>query len=214
MTESTGEGEKEARTISKWMFHCLVFGVMTALFVTEMIAVIALVRIWGLRIESYLLGGLAMVSVPAAYLIVDRLLLKPLGYSKSGKTLEVRSPTQLIAEGELGDDEVVELHLAQGALIELGLASLARADASGITGHGAGFDPRRKFVPWSKVATCEVETYHDSFGAPAFIRPIFKGSNGETLLVLDLSLTNIKDQQRLVNYIKAKLPKPKDDLFD
>jgi hypothetical protein len=64
------------------------------------------------------------------------------------------------------------------------------------------------------VATCEIETHYDTFGNPLIIRPILKGNDDETLLVLNLLCTKIEDQERLVKYIKAKLPKPKDDLWE
>jgi hypothetical protein len=246
----------------KWAFRCLVFGVAIGLSVTEMFAVLALNRAFGIRIGRYLIGGSTYLNLIVAYLIVDRLLLMPLGYSRSGKTVEVRARTQLIAEGEVDDDEVVEVHCAPSVLVGFGVMFLAFAlgialivvltppdkingieaaygliagcglvgasclaawrwakprawaNATGITGRPFRFDARRRFVPWSKVATCEIETYYDPLGAPAFIRPTLKGSDGETLLLLDLTATNISDQQRLVEYIKAKLPKPKDDLFD
>jgi hypothetical protein len=64
------------------------------------------------------------------------------------------------------------------------------------------------------VATCEIETYYDTFGKPVIIRPILKGCDGKDLMVLNLMYTKMEDQERLVKYIKAKLPKPKDDLCE
>jgi hypothetical protein len=90
----------------------------------------------------------------------------------------------------------------------------AWANASGITGYPVGFQYRRRFVPWSEVATCEIETFYDTFGKPVIIRPILKGSDGEPLIVLNLLYTKMEDQERLVKYIKAKLPKPGLDPWD
>lgn len=90
----------------------------------------------------------------------------------------------------------------------------AVADSSGIRGVPVGFHMQHRFVPWSAVATCEIETYHDTFGKPVLIRPILKGADGEPLLTLNLLSTAMEDQERLVKYIKAKLPKPKDDSWE
>jgi hypothetical protein len=64
------------------------------------------------------------------------------------------------------------------------------------------------------VATCEIETYFDTFGKPIIIRPVLKGCDGEALLTLNLLYTKIEDQERLVKYIKARLPKPNDDFWE
>lgn len=86
----------------------------------------------------------------------------------------------------------------------------AWADRDGITGYPLGFHLRRRFVPWSDVAACEIETFYDTFGKPVIIRPILKGWNGEALLTLNLQSTKVEDQERLVKYIKARLPKATD----
>jgi hypothetical protein len=73
---------------------------------------------------------------------------------------------------------------------------------------------RRRFVPWSDVATCEIETYYDTFGSPAIIRPILKDSAGRELMSMDLLQTELQDQQRLVKYIQARLPKTKENFWE
>jgi hypothetical protein len=90
----------------------------------------------------------------------------------------------------------------------------AWADASGITGYTYKNQFRRKFVPWADVATCEIVTYFDTFGKPVIIRPILKGFDGEEIMTVNLTSTKFEDQERLVTYIKAKLPKPKDDYWE
>ena len=87
----------------------------------------------------------------------------------------------------------------------------AWADATGITGYPLGLHLRRKFVPWSEVATCEIETYFDTFGNPILNRPILKGRDGEALITLNLQFTKVEDQARLMKYLKARLPKPTGD---
>ncbi len=69
-------------------------------------------------------------------------------------------------------------------------------------------------MPWSDVATCEIETFSNTFGEPVLVRPTLKGWNGESLMALYLLYTRMEDQDRLVKYIKAKLPKPKPTLSD
>src|SRR5262245_58878822 len=91
----------------------------------------------------------------------------------------------------------------------------AWADSSGVTGYPVGLHVRRRFVPWSDLATCEIEPCHDTFPKPMIVRPVLKGWHGEVLMTLNLLHTKPEDQGRLVKYIEAKLPKPKyDDLWD
>jgi len=90
----------------------------------------------------------------------------------------------------------------------------AWADSSGIWALPVGFHMRARFVPWSQVATCEIETYHDTFGKPVIVRPILKGADGKPLLTPNLLYTRFEDQERLIKYIRARLPKPKVDLWD
>jgi hypothetical protein len=85
---------------------------------------------------------------------------------------------------------------------------------SGVTGYPVGFHARRRSVPWSALATCEIETYFDTFGKPIIIRPVLTGCDDEALLTLNLLYTKMEDQERLVKDIKAKLPKPNDDFWE
>ena len=73
---------------------------------------------------------------------------------------------------------------------------------------------RRKFVPWSDVQTCEIQTFYDPFGKPFLLRPILRGHNGEILMVLNLMQTKMNDQERIVKYVRAKLPKPQADPWE
>lgn len=87
----------------------------------------------------------------------------------------------------------------------------ARADSSGILAYPMGRPLSQKFVPWSAVATCEIVTHFNTFGERTLIEPILKGSDGQTLLAVNLISIKIEDQERLVTYIRAKLPKPDED---
>jgi hypothetical protein len=90
----------------------------------------------------------------------------------------------------------------------------ARADSDGITGYPSTRAWRRKFVPWSEVMTCEIQTVHNTFGKPVFLLPILKGRNGETLMRLNMMYVKLEDQERIVKYIKAKLPKSQIDPWE
>jgi hypothetical protein len=89
-----------------------------------------------------------------------------------------------------------------------------RADARGIHGYPLGLHFRRRFVPWSVVATCEIRTVYDTYGTPTAILPILKDGQGRVLMVPNLVHTRFEDQERLARYIRAKLPKAKDDYFE
>ena len=84
---------------------------------------------------------------------------------------------------------------------------LVRADSLGIFGHPRGLPFRRKLVPCSQIDTCEIVTCYDIFGDCAAIQPVFKDRLGRDLLNLDLHRVMPVDQDRLIKYIKARLPK-------
>ncbi|SIO27771.1 hypothetical protein SAMN05444166_3422 [Singulisphaera sp. GP187] len=88
------------------------------------------------------------------------------------------------------------------------------ADCEGIFACPTGFCFRRRFVPWSEIVICEIETRYDTFGSPLIIRPALKNQEGRVLLTLDLQCVRVEDQERLVKYIRAKLPKSKADPLD
>jgi hypothetical protein len=44
------------------------------------------------------------------------------------------------------------------------------------------------------------------------MRPFLKGWNDEALIAMDFQCTKVEDQERLVRYIKAKLPRAVDEL--
>lgn len=90
----------------------------------------------------------------------------------------------------------------------------AWADRDGITGYPTGPHLFRRFVPWSEVDACEIETFYNTFGKPVIVRPTLKDRDGRALMVMNLQYTQLEDQERLVKYIKAKLPKPKDDPWE
>jgi hypothetical protein len=89
-----------------------------------------------------------------------------------------------------------------------------RADASGLYGYPLGFHFRRKFVPWSAVATCEIHTVYDTFGAPTLILPVLKDRYGRELMTPNLLHTRFEDQERLARYIRVKLAKAMDDFLE
>ncbi len=251
----------EPRTISKGFFECLVFLTLILITIAELLSALVASLALGVRIQVSWIGGLGLLNYILARLAVDG-LLKRFGMSRSGKTREIRGRTVALAEGEVADDEVVELRIPSWLTTTLGVMSLgfslvillilpaipgaqndtvvwadaimgfmglggvyflietrwgkpqAWADWSGVTGYPVGFHVSRRFVPWSDVATCEIETDHDTFGKPVILRPILKGWYGEVLLTLNLRYTEMEDQERLVKYIRAKLPKSKEDFWE
>ena len=70
----------------------------------------------------------------------------------------------------------------------------------------------RLFVPWSDMGEVQIVTAYDTFGKPVFMMPSLKGWNDEALIAMDFQYTKVEDQERLVRYIKAKLPRAVDEL--
>ena len=124
----------------------------------------------------------------------------------------------------MGEEEGVVrwLGLGMGIFFLVGFAHVlwdrknpqARADAEGVTGYPSTRAMRRVFVPWSDVLTCEIQTIYDTFGKAILLRPILRGQNGETLMELNLMQTPLVEQDRIVKFIKSKLPKPQVDPWE
>lgn len=92
---------------------------------------------------------------------------------------------------------------------------LARANADGVLGYEWGIRGAiSKFVPWSDIASCEIETFTDFHSGASLSRPILRNRDGSTLLRLDLRYTRPKDQEALVRYIQERLPKTVLDPWD
>jgi hypothetical protein len=89
-----------------------------------------------------------------------------------------------------------------------------RADRRGVFGYPARYAVRRKLLPWSEVATCDIVTRHDPFGKPYLIVPVFKNESGTKLMTLSLWGIPMECQLRLVKYIKAKLAKARVDFAE
>ena len=248
-------------TISKAAFGCLSWAMFFVIVIAEFAVAIPVSLALGVRFEGAWLGGLAFPNLILSRLAADA-ILKLMGRSRSGKTVEARGRTVALAEGDVGEHGVVEVRCPGSFITGLGVACLifslliavivimtpldrvkglgsacaligffglgaayclyegrwgkpqAWADSSGIAGYPVGFYFRRRFVPWSDVATCEIETYYDTFGKPVILMPILKGWNGEPQMTLNLMYTKLEGQERLVQCIKAKLPKPIDDYLE
>ena len=78
----------------------------------------------------------------------------------------------------------------------------------------SGFHVRGRFVPWSAVATCEIHTCYDAFGRSSHVLFVLKDRDGRDLMIPNLLGTTFEDQERLARFIRAKLPKAKDDLLE
>lgn len=252
--------DRPPRTVSKagyfslWITLCVVFQFV------ELASSSAISRSLGVRHDSSWAAGLGYLNVVLAKVAADR-ILKRMGLSRSGKTVERRGrAAPLTCEDD--DDEVVVVDLSPSTRKKLGVLGLiacllivpgmaavtqgvfpdlrwtlpllaflefifaygcydcwwgqprCRADRFGIMGYPTGPTVRRRFVPWSDVAICEIVARYDTFGKRMAVWPVLKGRDGKTLLALDLQLISLEDQERLVKYIRTKLPKPKDELDD
>ncbi len=82
-----------------------------------------------------------------------------------------------------------------------------RADRRGVFGYPARYALRRKLLPWSEIATCDIVTRHDLFGRPYLVVPVFKNESGTKLMTFSLWGVPMECQLRLVKYIKARLVK-------
>ena len=115
---------------------------------------------------------------------------------------------------DMNDVRYVYAGVALSGTLALGLwwtsnTCKGRADIEGIYGAPVGPYFRNRMVHWSDIESCEIVSQFDTFGKLIRIMPVFKDTFGNTLLKLDLSGTRIEDQERLVKYIKAKLPRSK-----
>jgi hypothetical protein len=85
--------------------------------------------------------------------------------------------------------------------------------SDGISGDAAGFPRSHISLSWSQIKTCEIVTYYTRTGKPILTLPVFKDASGMELLSLDLIGVKMADQERLVKYLKTRLPKsPADSL--
>ena len=89
---------------------------------------------------------------------------------------------------------------------------VVRVDERGVFGFPSRFALRRAQVPWSEIATCDIVTRHNTFGAPCLIVPVFRDEFGGKLISVDLQDAPMEYQERLVKDIKARLPKARVEL--
>jgi hypothetical protein len=90
----------------------------------------------------------------------------------------------------------------------------ARVERYGVFGYPARLALDRKLLPWSEVVSCDIITRYDPFGRLYRIVPVFKDALGRKLMSLHMQQVPIEHQQRLVKYIKAKLPKARVDFAE
>ena len=82
-----------------------------------------------------------------------------------------------------------------------------RVDAAGVWGYPRDLAVRRRFIPWSAIAACDLETWHNPDGKPIGTRPILLGPAGERLIRLDMTGLARADRDRLIRAIAARLPR-------
>jgi hypothetical protein len=92
-----------------------------------------------------------------------------------------------------------------------------RIDPDGVTGVPASQKTslRRTFVPWSRIATCEVETVRDTWGRVTTSMAIFQDAEGRPLLTTPLTWpwaasAYEAEHSQALKAIRARLPKPAD----
>ncbi len=92
--------------------------------------------------------------------------------------------------------------------------SIMRVDHGGVFGYPTGLPFTRKLVPWSEIASCDLITLYDPSGRVVCFVPVFKNQASEALLKLNLAQVPLIDQERIVRYIKMKLPVPRAAIDD
>jgi hypothetical protein len=81
---------------------------------------------------------------------------------------------------------------------------VVRMDPGGILACPAWL---RTYIPWEKIASCDIAIGYNVFGEPATVVPVFKDQRGKELLRLNLSTAPPVDKDRMLKYIQEKLPK-------
>lgn len=242
----------EPQTVSKTTFGCLTLSLVGLFGCIATIVSLKLTEALHLRREPSFVGGFAFLYLILARATVDR-VLRWLGLSRSGKTIEVYARSGVEPSGKGLPDGAAEARLSKGMkwfmlvaspimcllfftlgtpkaykesvllnLMTLAVGSFflyafvffllesgkpqARVDAKGVTGYPSPRALRRRFIPWTQISSCEVLTTYNTFGEPVLLRPIFRDRDGETLIELYLAFTPIVEQERLVKFIKTKLP--------
>lgn len=82
-----------------------------------------------------------------------------------------------------------------------------RADAHGLLASCGRLGLRRRFVEWEDVRACELTTIYAPWGEVAGYRTRLLGETGEILLDNRLAGVPRAERERVVKYIRAKLPK-------
>jgi hypothetical protein len=131
-------------------------------------------------------------------------------------TMIAAPPTEWDRDARVGLFVLFTLGLGLAALMMcFGPARiLLSGNSEGVFGQVVGFPRNEKRVPWSQIKTCEIVTYHNRSGKPILIQPDFKDVLGKQLLSLDLLRFNMPDQERLMKFIKTRLPKSPIETWD
>jgi hypothetical protein len=103
--------------------------------------------------------------------------------------------------------------IAIGHLVAIWMRGVeqVRSNEQEIQGYSSPFAFRRNSCLWAEIETCEIMTHFDIWGQSS-IRPVFQDQSGATLMRLDLSGVEPADRDRLLKYIKARLPRTQVDL--
>src|SRR5262249_23295077 len=115
--------ERSPRTVSKASFGCLAWTLFAVLMAAELAVASGVSRGLGVRLYEGWIAGAVLLNLVLSRVAADR-ILKLLGHSRSGKTVETRGRTVALAEGEVGDDEVVEVRCPPSFITGLGVTCL------------------------------------------------------------------------------------------
>lgn len=211
--DEIGRGEPSdanPATVSKMTFRCFFWTLFVVFVIAECALAAVISRIASVRDESSRVGGLVVINIILAWLAADG-ILKRMGRSLSGKTVEVRRRAAAVTEEDVADNNVAEVRvpasLIRGLLITCLTICLIGVFVVSTLVHGSLMPD----IGW-------IETFHDTFGKPIITRlitrPSLRDRDGQVLMTLNPIYTWCENQERLAKFIRAGLPKPKNGLFD
>jgi hypothetical protein len=115
--------DRQPRTVSKAAFGCLSWTLCLVIMIAEIAVALTVSRGLGVRIEGGWIGGMAFPNLILAKVAADG-ILKLMGLSCSGKTIEARGRMVAFPEGEIDDDEVIEVRCPSSLILGLSVAFL------------------------------------------------------------------------------------------
>ena len=156
-----GDAMEQTRTVSKGTFESVVFVLILTFSIAEMILGLTIGRAFRRQLDGAMIGGLFFLNLVLARIAADR-IFRRLGMSRSGKTLEIRGRTAAFPEGEVADDEVVEVHcprsLVRGLSVLCMVVCLVMASVLALI----------QLPPWETAGCWIVLVFLGAFGSSAW----------------------------------------------